>query len=141
VDLYYTNLHLDGAILEGADLSNADLRRAKLNGANLRDADLTDADIQFADLVEADLTGAKLNGANLRGADLTDAEGLTVEQLKSVGESDNGDKQLPGLHCLPAYLLEVDNATEIAGIYNATIDAVAVALHEQQQRLGEKPRD
>ncbi|MEU6122469.1 pentapeptide repeat-containing protein [Streptomyces sp. NPDC047123] len=81
---------LSGAWLVGARLLETSLWHAKLDGARLRDAVLTHASLEGASLVKADLHRAVLDGADLTGAALTgsnvhEANGLTPQQMASVG--------------------------------------------------------
>jgi uncharacterized protein YjbI with pentapeptide repeats len=89
-DLRSTNLNdadLVIADLRGADLSNADLRGADLSNANLNNANLNNADLRGANLTDTNLRGAELAGADLRLV-----EGLTPDQIRSIGLTDLATK-------------------------------------------------
>ncbi|MFH8492290.1 pentapeptide repeat-containing protein [Streptomyces longisporoflavus] len=81
---------LSGAWLGGARLIEANLWHANLDGAVLRDAVLLHANLEGASLAKANLQRTMLHRADLTGATLTganayEANGLTPQQMASVG--------------------------------------------------------
>jgi hypothetical protein len=111
LDLRYTDLRgadlvradLKGALLFGAHLEGAylwggaHLEGAHMEGACLDGAKLMDVYLRGADLRSVSLRGADLSGAHLDGTDLGAATGLTAEQIRTVGQWDEGTRLPTGL--------------------------------------------
>ena len=65
---YLSGADLSNANLSNANLSHANLVETKLNNANLSHTQLTGANLSYTDFIEADLQNADFVGANIMGA-------------------------------------------------------------------------
>jgi hypothetical protein len=111
LDLRFTDLRgadlvradLMGALLFGANLEGAyvwggaHLEEAQMEGACLDGAKLIDVFLRGADLRGVSFRGADLTGAHLDGTDLGAATGLTAEQIRTIGQWDEGTRLPAGL--------------------------------------------